>query len=1002
MKSNAAGQRPAQAIDPRDWDGAIATVPTSTLVVGGPGTGKTEFLVRRAVHLLESSRVPPENVTILGFSRRGVAEVRNRIRRSLPGSVGGLDVATFHSYAARLLELDPTGAGWAENPQILTGPEQVAMVHRLLSTEEPADWSPAFGRLLGTQTFAREVTDFILRSAEQMHSSDTLAEMGRADWRGLPRFVARYQDALRADGRVDYGSLIASAVALVQTQETPADSQTPRFVLVDEYQDTTTAQVRLLQALHRQGAQVLAAADPYQSIYSFRGASLQNVASFEDDFGSAVAPAVRLLLTTSFRTPATILETAVGVTTGDLPGATGAVIPASGSGVVETYLFDQQVEEAEWIAAEAKRLHLVEHIPYDRIGVFVRSKRRLLADLSRALERRHIPHELPGTRLSDQPAVRFVLDLAAAAAGCDGPAGTNQAIRRVLLGKRVGLTIGAFRLLERRAAAAGAWVAAIREQLPGWSALAGLLDDPTWANQEPAIQGLWRVWNEFPGIEAIVADPAAAEERAAWRSLAQVLTRWGERNPTGTLLDYRSLASNEDFEAQPLLSYRRPSGDRLTLTTLHQAKGLDLDVVFIADAVDGVFPDLRTRDSLLGVRHLLPYVPTDNAEYRTFRLQEESRLAYTAMTRARRRVVWTATERGLDDGPGRPSRFLAKVARLHGIEPGRPLGEVSIAPVAPAGTRRPVTGGEAEAALRRLLSDAANPTPARLAALSLLSDGKRWNMRHPHLFSGVLQRGPDRGIVSGADTLSPSQAQSYEQCPRRYVLERRLKVGSDSSIYATFGTLIHDVLEAAERSAIESGRDHSDLDDALAELVARFDPNEFGGSPYAESWALRAERGLEKLYSNWPAPGRTAAFVEHHLDTVIDGVRWTGRADRIDLAGTELTIVDYKTSKQPAIIAEAATSLQLGFYVLAAARDVVVAAAGAVSGAEFWYPMSTAKGVTTREFDMSQLDAVEARLTAIAAGIGDEDWSPIAGSHCDRCALRTMCPVWAEGGPEFA
>ncbi len=991
------------AIDPGDWPQAVSTIRGAQLVVGGPGTGKTEFLVRRAVHLLADQGVRPDAVTILGFSRRGVAEVRSRIRAGIPETIGAIDIATFHSYAARLVERHSIAAGWDENPQILTGPEQVALVHRLLAAEEAAGWSPAFAQLLSTQTFAREVTDFILRAAEQMQTPASLADLDRADWKGLPAFLTTYDRTLRELGRIDYGTLISTAVRLLEDTDTPEPLLDERFVLVDEYQDTTTAQVRLLQALQRRHSHILAAADPYQSIYSFRGATVENVASFETDFGHDDLEPTRILLTTSFRTPAAILDAAVAVTTGDLPGATGAVVPAPGQGVVEAYLFDQQVEEAEWIAAESQRLHLSEGIPYNKIGVFVRSKRRLLADLSRALERRHIPHDLPGSRLTDQPAVRFLLDLAVAATGCDGPVAADQALRRVLLGARVGLTIGAFRALERRARALEAWAPAIRERLPDWSQLAHLIEDPRWADTTPAVQGMWHVWSRLPGIDDMVNDPEAAEERSAWRSLAQVLARWEERNPDGTLLEYRRLAENEDFEAQPLLSYRRPAGDRLTLTTLHQAKGLELDVAFIADAVDGVFPDLRSRDSLLGVRHLLPHVPTETAEYRAFRLQEESRLAYTAMTRARRRVVWTATERGLDDGPGRPSRFFTKIAERIGGKPGRPAGKVAICPGGESDprSRLPVTASEAEAALRRCMVDVGAPAPARLAATSVLSEGERWGLRPPTSFGGVLDRGPNDGIVAPGAVLSPSQAQLYEDCPRRYALERRLRVGSDTSLHASFGTLIHDVLEEVEGRALAAGRDRSTLDEAMTELHAQFDAEEFNGRPFADSWLLRAYGGLNRLYGKWPAPKRRAAVLEHTLETEIAGIKWTGRADRIDVSSHGMTVVDYKTSKSVPSVAEAAESLQLGFYALAAGRDPELAELGDVVGAELWYPMKEAKSVTIRKFDMEGLDAVEARLEAAARGIQAEDWSPSPGSQCTRCRLRELCPAWTEGGPEF-
>nr|MDJ0953705.1 UvrD-helicase domain-containing protein [Acidimicrobiia bacterium] len=236
------------AVAPEDWPQAVAATRGPQLVVGGPGTGKTEFLVRRAIHLLTTESVDPSAITVLGFSRRGVAEVRSRVRAGVPGTIGQLDIATFHSYAARLLEHHATAAGWAENPQILTGPEQVALVHDLLLREDPARWSPAFAQLLATQTFAGEVTDFVLRAAEQMQTPETVAALERADWRGLPQFLRTYAQVLRESGRIDYGTLIATAVHLLEGDAVPSGAP-ESYVLVDEYQDTTTAQVRLLQEL---------------------------------------------------------------------------------------------------------------------------------------------------------------------------------------------------------------------------------------------------------------------------------------------------------------------------------------------------------------------------------------------------------------------------------------------------------------------------------------------------------------------------------------------------------------------------------------------------------------------------------------------------------------------------------------------------------------------------------------------------------------------------------
>lgn len=988
---------PERLVYPADWDAALADTDGPQIIVGGPGTGKTEFLARRAAWLLESG-IPAQNVQILGFARRGVAALRDRIRSRLDQSIGGVDIATFHSFAARLLELYFDLVGWDRPPQILTGPEQVALVTDLLAAEDPADWSPAYAGMMATRTFAGEVTDFLLRANEQLHAPESIAAMGRADWRGLGQFFSKYSTELRTRSRIDYGTLIAEAVNVLRHPAVPIRRDPSFYILVDEYQDTTRAQVAMLQQLTAGGGHITAAADPDQAIYSFRGATLENVTSFDHDFtGSGHSPR-RVTLTTSFRTPAVILDAATRLLTQPVAGRASVIEPAGPGGSVEAHGFGQQVEEAEWIAAEIQRLHLTQQIDYSSIGVFVRSKRRFLGDLSRALERRGVPHELPGSRLSDQPAARLVLDLVAAVDPGRRAEDSATARRRVLLGPRVGLSLGEFRELARQVRSRGSWAAAIANLDPRLRPLAGLLTRSEWATRLPASQGLWDIWSRLPDLESLVNRPDHAAERAAWRSLSQVLGRWQERNPRGTLTDYARLVESEDFEAEPLLSFRRPTGDRLVLTTLHQAKGLELDVVFIADAVAGVFPDLRTHDSLLGLRHLLPYVPTEPAPYRAFRLREEARLAFTAMTRARRRVVWTTAERRTDVGPGRPSRFFRRVTADPTVTtPKRPT--VSICDTADEPARNPVTVQEAESALRRCSTDPGRPAPSRLAALRLLADGARWGLRSPELFAGLPERGSDTGLAT--TMLSPSKAEAYDTCPRRYALERRLGIGPEPGIHASFGSLMHLVLERTEAAALRSGAAHGTLASATDALNELFDSTDFDGEPFATSWRRRATEFLDRLYGSWPSPDGRVIAIEHPLTLDIGGIGWAGRADRIEATPRGLKVVDYKTSRSALTLADAAASLQLGFYAMAVNDDPRLSTLGPVTAAELWYPLARGRSIPVRRLDLGELDSIGDRLEAVARGVLDQDWSPRPGRHCDRCPLIRVCPSWPAGGPAF-
>jgi RecB family exonuclease len=206
------------------------------------------------------------------------------------------------------------------------------------------------------------------------------------------------------------------------------------------------------------------------------------------------------------------------------------------------------------------------------------------------------------------------------------------------------------------------------------------------------------------------------------------------------------------------------------------------------------------------------------------------------------------------------------------------------------------------------------------------------------------------------------------------------------------------VLEIVEGRALAAGTAHGDLDDALTTLDLVFDPAPFGPEPLASARRRRAEGNLRSLYDRWPGKGRVVA-VEHRLETEIGGVRWVGVADRIEAHGGLLTVVDYKTSSAPVTQAEAASSLQLGVYLLAARTDPYLRSLGEPVRAELWYPWAgrNAKSVPTRCLELGHVDDVAVRLVAAAAGIRTEKWPTAPSDQCDRCGVRSLCPAQPDG-----
>ncbi|MGH8910965.1 MAG: ATP-dependent helicase [Acidimicrobiia bacterium] len=975
--------------DPSKWVDTIEDADGPQLILAGPGTGKTEFLARRVGHLVDNG-VATEAIAILTFSRRAASEFEHRIADKLKRPRSGVTASTFHSFAHRIVEAHRSADG-GDMPTLLTGPEQVRFVSQLLAKEDQRRWPLGLRGIIATPTFAAEVADFVMRCRERLLSPDSLRILAadRVDWSALPEFLESYQAALVHQGRIDYGGLLAEAVTVAEATGTLTDQF--RYVVVDEYQDTSPAQARLAEEVARSTANITVAADPNQSIYSFRGADLDNVDGFADRISALTGLTPRsIALTRSLRVPAAILASAQRLVAPNPAGSEPGfpMSPAPHEGVVEAYTFDQRSGEAEWIAAEVERLHVAESVPLRSMAVVVRSTRHLLPELSRTLDRRGIPHDRSDNRLIDHPAIRLVHDIVLAASSPADRAEHERAVTRLLLGPLLALSLGRQRELARlRRYGKASWPAVIRSELPESTALADLIDDPEWATGPAAVDGFWHLWDTMPHVERLVADPTRIDYRVAWSTFARMLERQAERDPSVTLADSLEAASSGDFEASPLLSFTRPEQDRLVVTTLHQVKGLEFEVVFIADAIEGVFPDTRRWRALLQPDLLGGIV--DGAGRARSQLAEERRLAYTATTRARRRVVWTATTAGIDEGERRPSRFILIAAGLESFQ------QIGPPPRSVEPGFSPLTMTDAQARLRRYLADPAAGTVDRLAALAVLAtENRHWEAR---FFAGVPQPGPDTGVIGDRLRLSPSQASLYQTCPRKYVLERRLRAVHVESPYLMFGSIVHEILEEAEQEAVSLGLGHATLDIALRHLASIWERDaRFGTSEMNDAWRRRGEALLTEIYSEWPGGSDAPVAIELELTSTIGGVDWVGRADRIDRTPAGLKVVDYKTSKTGPTLKEAAASLQLGYYLLAAAEHPDLAGEGPPVAAELWYPL--AEGRKVFPFDIQELDQVEAALADVAAGVTAEDWTPLVGRHCDRCAFRIVCPAWPDGG----
>jgi len=554
-------RRPGPAAAPPHLDDAQRRVVEHAggplLVLAGPGTGKTTTIVESVVDRVVRRGMDPSRVLVLTFSRKAAAELREQITLRLDRTVRQPLALTFHSYAYALVRREFALAG-EQPPVLLSGPEQLLEVRRLLrgeASDGAGGWPDRLRAAVGTQGFAAELRDFLLRAAERGLDGSGLAALGRAhgrdDWVAAGRFLDSY--AARFDlapvPAYDYAEIIRIAGTLLRRGAVRArEREAYDAVLVDEYQDTDPAQEELLAQLAGDGRELIAVGDPDQSIYAFRGADVDAIRRFADRFRTpAGRPADVVALRTCRRSGPVLLAASRRVAARlpmaqllsaaqSVPAARGgrsaagsrahrqlAALDGAEPGRVQVITAASASQEAALIADTLRRAHLIDGTPWSQMAVLVRSAARQAPALQRTLSAAGVPVNVAGDELplgyepGTRPLLRLVscalrpetMDEQAAAELLTGPFGQTDAL-------------GLRRLRRGLAAAARA-----AGQPPAAEPLAGALRDP-----RELIQAGW-----LPAEESDESDQqksAAGAEVAAAARVAALLHVAREADQHGT------------------------------------------------------------------------------------------------------------------------------------------------------------------------------------------------------------------------------------------------------------------------------------------------------------------------------------------------------------------------------------------------------------------------------------------------------------------------------------
>lgn len=622
---------------------AVQQMTGPVLIMAGAGSGKTKVLTCRIAHMLEQG-VSPYEILAITFTNKAAAEMRDRVQQLIGPKAEQIWISTFHSFCAKFLRMEIDGHfGYTRNFTIYDSSDTDTLIKACIkecnlddkqfpSRTIQGTISNAKNALLTAREFARTARDFYQQKVGEVY--------------------ALYEDKLKSNNAVDFDDLLLYAVRLLEKEESIRQKYQERFryVMVDEYQDTNHAQYRLTTLLCGKWKNICVVGDVDQSIYAWRGADIQNILDFERDYPHALA----IKLEQNYRSTKKILNAANAVIENNSSRPDKVLWTENADGCpIMHYRAVSEHDEANFIGDTIVSHHTVDHIPYGNMAILYRTNSQ-----SRVLEESLIKHGIPytmvgGIRFYDRKEIK---DILAYLRVLYNPNDSLSLLRIINVPKR---SLGATTMekVQEYARSQGIplfdAISAADEidtitgrAKAGLASFSMLLFSLLEEVQELSIVGLLESVIEKTGYGAMLeAEKAEDEIKAGSRienvgELLSVAKDFEDTHEGGTLeefLETVALVSDVDgYEEEE---------SKVTLMTLHSAKGLEFPIVFLAGLEEGLFPHSRT---LLN--------PSE--------VEEERRLCYVGITRAQERLyVSNAVTRTVFGHMNSylPSRFLGEI-----------------------------------------------------------------------------------------------------------------------------------------------------------------------------------------------------------------------------------------------------------------------------------------------------------------------------------------------------